>query len=228
MNKNELLKTLNTFNEKVENEEDNKRLIDLFERCYDWINENISTEESVEMKTQLQNSLYQLMYKLVSTLINRNIKCKEISTAWNGRLVRKVYDLTKEKNNKSQLSQLIGEVEQEKDFPTKAYCYQVLQQDGIVDFSKLITSDRQFTTVQRPRIDGGFVEDDGRKYWHIDAKELMTYDECTEKHLSHHLLTYPIGSDKAKLYVGFDEPDKTLIHQTNNEQVEEWVETVMS
>lgn len=216
-----------SFNEKVEQEKDPVEKLKLMEKYYNWLRESLNVEEDVKAKVELSNDFYRLLYGIAACLQKMNVKLKDLSDGWNGALVGRTYRLSKDRS-KTELQNLMEDLIKEEDFPTKAYCYQVLQQDGVVDFSKLMVTEKQMRTVQRPKAGGGTVADDGSKYWHTGAKELMTYDECTERGLGHHLLAYPMGHSLSGCYLCFDEPNRDLVKGSKDPVVNEWVEDIMS
>lgn len=229
----------NVFNEQLSiRKGDANALMELFERYYNYLDERFNEEGSDTNEYVL--AFMQCCYKIAYTVVQNNIKCRELSNSWNNFLVSRVYNLSSEKRQlkeqyrkdfNKEVIDLFKQVRQEKDFPTKAYCITVMQNDGLIDFSSAeridVTKNTAKQTTPRAAIAGAPIEDDGMKYWHTGAKELMTYDECTEKHLGHHLLAYPIGNEKAGLYVGFDEPDRNLVEKCENEEVNAWVDNVL-
>lgn len=222
-----ILKVKESFNDKAKDVKDPVEMLDIYERYYYWLRETLNKEEDIKSQVQLTNDFYQLLYGLAVAMQKNSIKAKELSDGWNGALVGRAYRLSKDRS-KTELQNLMEDLLKEEDFPTKAYCYQVLQQDGVVDFSKLMVTEKQMRTVQRPKAGGGTVADDGSKYWHTGAKELMTYDECTERGLGHHLLAYPMGHSLSGCYLCFDEPNRDLVKGSKDPVVNEWVEDIMS
>lgn len=222
-----ILKVKESFNDKAKDVKDPVEMLDIYERYYYWLRETLNKEEDIKSQVQLTNDFYQLLYGLAVAMQKNSIKAKELSEGWNRALVGRTYRLSKDRSKK-ELDALLDDLIKEEDFATKAYCYQVLQQDGVTDFSKKMVTEKELRTVQRPKSGGGTVADDGSKYWHTGAKELMTYDECTERGLNHFLLTYPLGHPYAKLGCGFDEPNKELVKGSKDPVVNEWVEDIMS
>lgn len=222
----EKIKQINdSFNESLLKEEDPVKKLNLMGRYYNWLNESLAEETDVTAKVEIKNNFYKLLYAIAVLLQKNNIKLKGLAEKWNNSLVGRTYKLSKNRSMKD-VQELLDDLQAEEDFFTKAYCYFVLQQDGLVDFSKMLVTEKQMRTVQRPCIDGKTVADDGSKYWHTGAKELMTYDECTERGLGHHLLAYPIGHESKHCYVGFYEPDASKVHNPSKEDAE-WVDAVL-
>ena len=227
MNKEELLEIETSFNEKVKDETDSKEIVGLFERFYNWLVDKLSEEKETELQADLTDTFNRLLYTMTSTLTRRSIICKKLSSNWNASLVKRTYELC---NGKTQalVKELLKDLLDEKDFPTKAYCYQVLQQNGVVDFSKVVVDRKKISSTPRKGYSDSnpIIYDDGRRYWHTVAKELMTYDECTEKGFDHRFLAFPMGSDSQGCYVGFDEPDNRPIPKCTNEEVIKLVEEI--
>ena len=137
----ELKKTRKSFNEKVEHMNNEKDIISIYERYFNWL-------QDVEDETLYNNEFYSLISSLIKTIHKYGINCKECSTGWNAKLVAKVGDwcskMYKKKresvyiNNDDKLLLAFGhiwkELNKEKDFATKAYCYQMIDNYEIVDF----------------------------------------------------------------------------------------------
>lgn len=227
MDKGELLEIETSFKEKVKDETDSKEIVGLFERFYNWLVDKLKEEKETELQADLTDTFNRLLYTMASTLTRKTIICKKLSSNWNSSIVRRTYEIC---NNKSQgfTKELLEDLLLEKDFPTKAYCYQVLQQNGVVDFSKVVVDRKKLSSTPRKGYSDSnpTIYDDGRRYWHTAAKELMTYDECTEKGFDHRLLAFPMGSDLQGCYVGFDEPDNRPIPKCTNEEVIQLVEEI--
>lgn len=228
MDLSKLNETFSIFNEKIKDETEPREVLNLYERFYGWLIENIQKEEDEPTVVELHNALYRMLYGMINTISRLNFKCKDYSTKWNKHLIAKTYEVSK-LPAAPKLKALMNALVEEKDFPTKAYCYQVLQQDGVVDFSTMIVNKDKPTVKLRPSMTGNEIEDDGKQYWHAEAKELMTYDQCTEKHLGHHMLMYASGDQKG-LYVGFNETDEAILsavkEKTISKETEEVLETV--
>lgn len=209
----------------VRDTEDINNVFNKFEGYLNFLNGAINDPSNAEVVETLIDMKYNMLYQLVYWMVSNNVIAKQRSTNWNGFLVRQVGDNCKQirlTNTNGYLSaytvgkvmSMIEDIEAEQDFATKAYCYQIIQTTGGINlaaWSKIINKERDEAarSTNRPRMGGGFVKDDGSKYWHTGAKELMTYDECTEKGLGQHLLSYPIGSQYDGLYVGFEKCEKS-------------------
>lgn len=236
MEKSYLEKTEEKFYESLETitkpEERFKRYGDFWE----WLKYQ-EAEEVKEVKARL-------IYSVVKWLIKTDAIVKNFTSNWNPRLVKRTGTFIEkwkksignfEIPNEEQIS-LFDRILNESDFATMAYCCQMLQRDGVVDFSSLykpsVREKHEFIEtpiaegIKRPGIFKPYILDNGMKYYHPDTKELMTYDECTEKGLGRHLLMYPPGHEQQKTYVGFHEPDASKISTEFDEKTEEFLETV--
>lgn len=231
MEKSYLEKTEEKFYESLETitkpEERFKRYGDFWE----WL----KYQEAEEVKARL-------IYSVVKWVMDTDTKVKGFTSRWNAKLVKRIgIFIEKWKgdeviSNEEQTS-LFDRILKEPDFATMAYCCLMLQRDGVVNFSSLykpsVREKHEFIEtpitedIKRPGIFKPYILDNGMKYYHPDTKELMTYDECTEKGLGHHLLMYPPGHEQQKTYVGFHEPDASKISTEFDEKTDEFLETVL-
>lgn len=227
MNKEELKKIEDSFNEKITNESDSKQLVSLFERFYNWLVDSLKEEKDIEIQADLTDTFNRLLYTIASTLVRRSIRCKELSSNWNSYIVKRTFEICNGKS-KNSTKELLEDLLNEKDFPTKAYCYQIIQQNGVVDFSSVVFNRKKASSTPRKGDNPNkpIIYDDGGKYWHMIEKQLLTYDECTEKGFDHRWLAYPIGRDLQGLLVGFAEPDNRPIPKCKNKEVIQMVEEI--
>lgn len=214
----EKLKTVEAkFNEKIVDANASEAL-QLMEKYYKWVFNNGEKQEG-EARLAYENAFNQLLYKIAHYVHTKNIKCKELSSGWNPYMVAQVYELSNAKRNKTlsieeynkKLHLVFQRLLDEEDFATKAYCINVLQDDGVINFASLNAKEEpkeKRKGILRP----GYLDsmpqvlDVGISYWHTLQKKLMTYDECTEKGFDHRFLAYPRGHELELCYVGFDEP----------------------
>ena len=238
--KEKLLTASKAFNERLkEIKEEDK--IKLMERYNNFLFQlEVDGEEEIKFFVEKVREFYYTVYLLLnrSTLI-----MKEISTNWNPSLVARTFEFVKEftsikKKNPRPLSDdklaiklghLLIFLNSEKDFPSKAFCIHILQSNNVVDFSfkeEASTEKKEETPIQyvvRPGCSSD-IKDYGMKYYHLDAKEWMTYDECTKRGLGHHLL---YRKENGQLIgMGFYEPDPSKIERVKRADAE-WVEQVM-
>lgn len=219
------------FKEKSEKVGDTNEMYDLYESFYQWLNgQKDCSDELIRVK-------YTLLYKALRWFDSLHIREKDLSKHWNKSLVKRIVSSAeKEKqyieNGRGSSDEAkidrelwMNELKEEMDFATVVYCYRILEKTEVITIPSLLSlvgsSNKQSTlqAIKRPRIgsNSDFIMDDGRKYWHAGAKELMTYDECTERGLKHYLLAYASGDLKG-LFVGFDEPDSCTSTKKDSEE----------
>ena len=229
MEKSYLEKTEEKFYESLETitkpEERFKRYGDFWE----WL----KYQEAEEVKARL-------IYSVVKWLIKTETIVKNFTSSWNPRLVKRTgtfiekWKGDEDVSNEEQAS-LFDRILKEPDFATMAYCCQMLQRDKVINFADLYKVKPKAKKeepsiepqgIKRPAISKPYILDTGMKYYHPDAKELMTYDECVERGLGVHLLMYPKGHPMQNIYVGFHETNSDKIQTEFDEKTEEFLETV--
>lgn len=210
------------FSEKMEKVTDTNEMYDLYESFYQWLKKQKGCSD------ELLRVEYTILYRALRWFDALHIREKDLSKHWNKSLIKIIASAAeREKQYTANGRDLSDEAEidrdlwvnalnKEMDFATVVYCYRILERAEVFPIPKALSildskqDHHKVQTVLRPRTgsDGSFIKDDGRKYWHVDAKELMTYDECTQRGLNHCLLAYADGNLKG-LFVGFAEPDNS-------------------
>ena len=217
------------FMERCENASNTNEVYDLYETFYQWLIKQEGGEELLRVK-------FTLLYKALRWFDALHIKEKDLSKQWNKSLVKRIVTcaerekLYKENGRGSSTEAQIDrelwleELNNEMDFSTVVYCYRILEYAGVFSIPYLLScldstpKQTMIQTILRPNYKGELtIKDDGRKYWNAEEKELMTYDECTERGLKHFMLAHASGDLKG-LYVGFGEPDssKSLSQDSTN------------
>lgn len=212
------------FNRRIEGILDTKEAFDNYDRYYKWLIDKYKDETTTD-KEVIEELLVQ-QFKLIkraSVFIERfGLQAKEVAKHWNKGLIKRVFQLvedqlkaTEELNEyESTLTKslTLESILNSNDLGTVCCSFSILEKV----MPKLLTNCIRFlrgeedafpkkkentVTVRKPKTDKNI------KYWHPDAQEYMTYDECTERGLGHHLLCYPKGHDLQFTFVGFHEPD---------------------
>lgn len=239
------------FYKKLESMVDNQEAFNTYDKYYKWLKQQEfdSTNDDSTLD-EIKINILNLIYSSIQFFNRRNIKAKDFSKEWNKGLVAKVGNYGEEyqeRNKNNTLGEQSFKIKEHfvyedlwnsNDLATASYCWQMLQRSVSYELiPELINSFKQSNSptpiehndkkvLARPKIGGGTINDEGIKYWHTGANELMTYDECTEKGLGHHLLMYPTGHPNQGLYVGFNESDPSKIEKVKRADAE-WVEQVM-
>lgn len=248
--KEELIQLEEKFKEKIETSTDNEFVIKKFDSYYKYLQDRLDEPQDQEMFNLINVQVLKLIYRLIQWLDRRNIKSKDFSKDWNKKLVARVGNYCNELNERRKngtLDEQTFKIKEhfihqdlfkERDALTVSYCWSMLIRTlGPELIPTLIQAfengngelqepNKHDTYVYRPGFDGKQIKDNGMKYWHLDAKELMTYDECTERCLGHHLLYYPVGHEWQNMSVGFMETDPSKVQKNFDKETEEFIETV--
>lgn len=250
------LETLNTYKEKFEefisSEKNNETVYERYDSFYKWLLNTIEEEEDKQLLNRLQAIRFETIHNLINWFEKKNLKAVGFSKEWDKTLIGRIGSWAKEYQSlESKLNipqklaikthYIFKDLNDCRDVATVSYGWSIIEREAWprateIQIQMFSTTSEQTTsesndiqrTVKRPRASKGFIDDDGSKYWHTGAKEFMTYDECTQKGLGHHLLVYPIGHSLQNLSIGFDEPNSDLVKKVENEEVEKWVEEVIS
>lgn len=243
----ELIKTEKSFKEKVETSIEKDYVIKRYNDYYQWLQDKLDEAPTVELKDSICSQKLKVIYSFIHWLDIHNIKAIEVSIEWNKKLIGRVGGYCSEYEERRKNGTLedqtfkikehyvYNDLWNSKDLGTNSYCWSILQRTVspnlipslIESFEHQEQSNTSETNknVLRPGVNTQ-IPDDGSKYWHVEAKELMTYDECTQKGLGHHLLVFPIGHQRQNLSVGFLEPDKTKIKNDFDEKETKFLDTV--
>lgn len=201
----------------------------LHDKYYKWLLNQINdTDNTEEVRVDANVKRFNLIYQGTELLERNKAKAKDASVKWDKRLIARIGRLAYEDSNraingsandadfKEAKSLLMTELNNADDLATVCYCYAILKTVNGIQVSKIIdsllpkkVSETGHAGTYRPGHYGDIL-DNGGKYWHSEAEELMTYDECTARGLAHCFLCYPDGPLK-NTYFGFSEPDKSKI-----------------
>lgn len=230
------------FKKFLEDTVSNDSVINRYNKYYKWLNSEMKKDNDEKLFISIFLSKLRLLYSFVQWLDRRNIKAIEISKNWDKKLIARVGSYCKEliqHRKEGTLGDATFKIKEyfvhqdlfyAEDLATAAYCCKIIQNEipylfeGLIQTYEAQLQDKPIETnsnIKERQGCNGTIKDDGRKYWHTGANELMTYDECTEKGLSHHLLM----DVEKRWYVGFSELDKTKIKPVENV---EWVDAVVA
>ncbi len=138
MEKNYLIEVEKKFYSTINEITDVREKFSRFEKYYNWIK---SIECPKDVKDEISNTCLRMEGKCIDQLIKwltkTNTRSKDLTSNWNGLLVKRVANYVEwyEKNVKTNLEPnsisksavVMKAVWDEKDFATKAYCWQLLQ-----------------------------------------------------------------------------------------------------
>lgn len=137
-----LVKNEKLFYTKVGEMSDEREILNFYERFYNYLKKEISTDEEAEKK------FWDLISNLVKWIDSSGVRLKEIATKWNGKLASDCFEFSdwyrKNKNTYLQTEKLglkfgaiFKKVMEQNDFATKAFCLSVLQSSGIINYYRL-------------------------------------------------------------------------------------------
>lgn len=246
LTKEKLIKTEKAFYEKVKSSTDKEHIIKRYDDYYKYLLEKDNESQTDEVHSLMKKQNFQLIYNFIQWCEENGVIAKDHSKEWNKGLIARVGEICSElKELKKGITEMQASLKIKlhymgrdllncRDLLTASYCWSMLQRTIGPSFIPLCISleeeKKEPEQVGKTIIRQGFgnrkIEDKREKYWHVDAKEFMTYDECTERGLGHHLLCYPIGHDCQNLYVGFKETDPSKVQTDFDDKTKEFFDTV--
>ena len=164
MEKEKLLNVEKKFYEKLSELGNQKEKFSKFEKYFNWIKSiecpRDTTDETSKLCLQMEG---RCIYNLVKWLSSTKMRAKDFTSNWNGALVKKVakyveyYEASVKTNLEpiqiSKSASIINQVWAEKDFATKAYCWQLLQRADLKYKSFGIPTEKKVVLAETELVD---------------------------------------------------------------------------
>ena len=135
--------TMVDFKQSLESAKSDAERFNLYERCYQWLNGSSNGLNEIE-KLEAQSKL---IYSMIKFVEESSFNLKEYSTHWDSRTVKAVFTYIESRQKglikppsptdseaNAKFGLVIQKIENCKDFPTKAFCYCILQDRHCMDF----------------------------------------------------------------------------------------------
>lgn len=226
MDKDYLKKRVKDFNVYVNSNITNQQVYEAYQKFFNWLLNQTDELETDEDKTLLIAIIYDLAYSSIKWAENKMIIFKDYSTNWNSKLIRQVGEFVNQFNAIRKESQLkaypmdkyrmkyaviINKMMQERDYATFAYCCQMIQNSGFVNFRKLSDSIKHPHQNENEEFDQPFGKIGNYSKLQFLSKdekalnELVTIPQAIEMGLNLHLLQWTADTGHQQCYLnGFE------------------------